>query len=90
MVVWCKNEAGSQKTFLKKFSKKYWQLTNSVVFYIQIKGNALQHEREVHTMNNNTNIFDNYTDADWDAMYESYLQDKGEQDLPTTYEWGLY
>ena len=75
---------------MKKLSKKYWQPTESVVFYIQIKGNALQHEREVHTMNNNTNIFDNYTDADWDAMYESYLQDHGVQDLPTTYEWGLY
>ena len=41
-------------------------------------------------MNNNASIFDTYTDADWDAMYESYLRDKGLQDTPDTKEWGLY
>ena len=34
-------------------------------------------------------IFDTYTDEDWDAMYEAYLQDKGLVDIPDTLEWGL-
>lgn len=42
-------------------------------------------------MNNNTNnIFDTYTEADWDAMFESYLKDRGEVEIPDTMEWGLY
>lgn len=52
-------------------------------------------------MNNNENImiapaseacvFDTYTEADWDAMYASYLEDKAMgQELPDTKEWGLY
>ena len=35
-------------------------------------------------------VFDTYTDADWDAMYASYLEDRGMIDLPDTKEWGLY
>ena len=38
----------------------------------------------------NNNIFDTYTEADWDAMYESYLRDRGEQELPEAKVWGLH
>lgn len=30
------------------------------------------------------------TNEDYETMYEQYLQEHGEQELPDTYEWGLY
>ena len=39
---------------------------------------------------NINSIFDTYTDADWDAMYEEYLLKQGGQEMPETKEWGLY
>lgn len=46
--------------------------------------------KEVNTMNeNNTCIFDTYTDADWDALYAAYLEDQGNPEVPETLEWGL-
>ena len=38
---------------------------------------------------NNTCIFDTYTDADWDALYAAYLEDQGTAEVPETLEWGL-
>ena len=38
---------------------------------------------------NNTCIFDAYTDADWDALYAAYLEDQGITEIPETLEWGL-
>ena len=38
----------------------------------------------------NHNIFDTYTEADWNAMLESYLRDMNEQELPEAKVWGLY
>lgn len=38
---------------------------------------------------NSASIFDTYTDADWDALYAAYLEDKGIAEIPETLEWGL-
>lgn len=38
---------------------------------------------------NNTCIFDTYTDADWDALYAAYLEEQGTLEIPDTLEWGL-
>jgi hypothetical protein len=38
---------------------------------------------------NNTCIFDTYTDADWDALYAAYLEGQEIAEVPDTLEWGL-
>lgn len=50
----------------------------------------ISNEIKSETMMANETLYDGLTDNEWDEMYKKYIQEYGGQDLPDTYEWGLY